>query len=285
MLLELHTTLQRLLYERGQIDPREVDITFEAPTKERIERLTRPTLNLFLFDVQENTDLRQSSFQNTKQNGRIERHMLLRRFDLRYMVSALTTSVEDEHALLWRALLTLVQHPVIPRELLGGELRAIEPPLSTRMMQTTEGQNQFSLWTALGAQPRPALYYIVTAPVDMHMTIDAPLVLTRTARYGHRHGEKSAPESGIQVGGVVCNPAGEPLAGIRVALEGSALESQTNTEGRFVLRGVSSGGVRLRVTRADGSHKIVPVQVPESLPGAAPQPESSYDIVLEPAAQ
>lgn len=285
MLLELHTTLQRLLYERGQIDPRDIDITFEAPTRERIERLAKPTLNLFLFDVQENTDLRQSSFQNSKQNGRVERRMLLRRFDLRYMVSALTTSVEDEHALLWRALLTLVQHPVIPGELLSEEMRALEPPLSTRVMQTTEGQNQFSLWTALGVQPHPALYYIVTTPVDMHMVIDAPLILTRTARYGRIHGETSAIESDIQIGGMVRSTAGEPLTGIRVALEGSALESQTNAEGRFTLRGVSPGNIHLRVTRADGSHKIVPVQVPEPLPGAAPQLESSYDIVLETAAQ
>ncbi len=63
MLLELHNTIQRLIYERGNISPREVDITFEAPTRERIDKLMRPTINLFLFDLQENTDLRQSDFE------------------------------------------------------------------------------------------------------------------------------------------------------------------------------------------------------------------------------
>jgi hypothetical protein len=47
MLLDLHTALQRLLYERGNISSKEVDITFEAPTRERIDKLTRPTINVF----------------------------------------------------------------------------------------------------------------------------------------------------------------------------------------------------------------------------------------------
>src|SRR5437763_5719148 len=127
MLLELHTTLQHLLYKRGHISPHEIDITFEAPTRERIDKLTRPTINLFLFDLQENTELRQSNYEVTRNNGRAERRLVPRRFDLRYMVSALTTSVEDEHQLLWRVLVTLVQHPQLPAELLSDELRTLEP--------------------------------------------------------------------------------------------------------------------------------------------------------------
>jgi hypothetical protein len=284
MLLELHTTLQRLLYERGQIDPREVDITFEAPTRERIDRLTKPTINLFLYDLLENTELRQSSFQNTKQNGRIERRMLLRRFDLRYMVSALTTSIEDEHELLWRALLTLVQHPALPAELLSEELRSLEPRPVTRMAQMAEGQNQFSIWTALGVSPHPAVYYVVTVPVDTHMVIDAPLVLTRTARYRRKYSEMEAVESDIQIGGVVRDKQGEPLSGVKVALEGSSRESLTNAEGRYVLRGVPPGEVRLQVTRGDGSTQVVEARVADTQTGAALSTKSSsYDIVLEAA--
>src|SRR5947208_13954480 len=104
MLLAIHNTLQRLIYERGRINPNEVGIQFEAPTRERIDKLTRPTVNLFLFDLQENTELRQSNYEVTRNNGRAERRLVPRRFDLRYMVSALTTSVEDEHQLLWRVL-------------------------------------------------------------------------------------------------------------------------------------------------------------------------------------
>ena len=284
MLLELHNILQQFIYERGNISPREVDITFEAPTQERIDKLIRPEVNLFLFDLQENTDLRQSDFERTRgNNGRAERRMVPRRFDLRYMVSALTTNVEDEHQLLWRVLLTLIRHQRIPRELLPEELRALEPPLTTRVGQAGEGQQLSSLWTALSVPPRPALFYIVTVPVDMNLVIEAPLVLTRTARYTRTQAGE-IPEIGIQIGGVVRGEGGEALANVHVALEGRAVSgSETNEEGRFVLAGVPSGTVKLRVTRLDGAQKIVTVEVPPPRPEALSSDEHPYDIVLETA--
>ncbi len=285
MLLELHTTLQRLLYERGQVDPREVDITFEAPTRERIDRLIRPAINVFLFDLQENTELRQGDFERTRSNGRVERRPPLRRFDLRYMVSALTTEVEDEHELIWRALLTLLRHPQFPAELLSEELRALEPAPTTKVSQADESQRLSSLWTALGVPPHPALYYVVTVPVDMNMVFEAPLVLTRTARYKRGHADEIPQEIGIQIGGVVRSEEGKPLVNVRVALEGrAAIGSETNEEGRFVLAGVPSGPVKLRVTRSDGEQKIVTVEVPQPHLEASSSDERPYDIVLEAAA-
>ena len=285
MLLALHTTLQRMLYECGQISPREVDITFEAPTRERIDTLTRPTINLFLFDLQENTEMRQGDFERTRNNGRGERRAPLRRFDLRYMVSALTTASEDEHELIWRVLLTLLRHPQFPAELLSEELRALEPMPITKISQFDEGQRLSGIWTALGVPPHPALYYVVTLPVDMNIVIEAPLVLTRTARYTRAHIDGAPPEVGIQIGGVVRSADGLPFPNARVAIEGrAAIGSQTNEEGHFVLAGMPSGKVALRVTSAGGTHKIVQVEVPEPRRGAEPNIEQSYDIVLDGAA-
>ena len=286
MLLELHNTLQRLLYERGQISPREVDIMFEAPTRERVDKLTRPTINMFLFDLQENIELRQSNFETTRNNGRAERRQAPRRFDLRYMVSVLTTEVEDEHQLLWRVLLTLVRHPQFPAEVLSDELRVLEPALTTQVSRADEGQRLSGVWTALGVPPHPALCYVVTVPVDMNVVIEAPLVLTRTARYRHMYASEVAAEVGTHIGGVVRNEEGKPLAQVKVALEGrGAIEGETNQEGHFVLHGVPSGPIMLIVRRTDGSQKIVPLEVPAPRAGeTADNEKSSYDIVLEAAA-
>lgn len=284
MLLELHKSLQNLLYERGQISPREVDIRFEAPTRERVERLIRPTINLFLFDVQENKELRRSDFETTKQNGRAERRALPRRFDLRYMVSALTTSSEDEYLLLWRVLTTLLRHPQLPAEILSEELRQLEPPLVTQVSQEDEGKRMSDLWSALGGAPHPALSYVVTVPVDMNLSIEAPLVLTRTTRYSRVDDEKIPPEVGVQIGGVVRTGAGEPLANVKVGLEGSAaLESLTNTEGRFTLRDVRPGTLRLRVTQADGTQKVITIDVPGARSNASGSSDNEhpYDIVWD----
>lgn len=282
MLLALHNSIQRLIYERGQISPREVDITFEAPTRERVERLVRPTINLFLFDLLENRELRRGDFEMTKQNGRAQRRAMPRRFDLRYMVSALTTSSEDEYLLLWRVLTTLLRHPELPADVLSEELRHLELPLVTQVSQDDEGRRMSDIWSALSGPPHPALFYVVTVPVAMELVIEAPLVLTRTTRYIRAQDEKVAPEIGVQIGGVVRARSGEPLANVRVGLEGSAaLESLTNTEGRFTLRDVRPGTLRLRVTQADGSQKVITVDVPEAHSGGLADDEHPYDIVLD----
>src|SRR5262245_47904139 len=114
MLTEIHQALGQLLWEEGRIPSDEVAIRFEVPTREWICSLTLPTIDLFLFDLKENTDLRQTALQTSVRNGRAEHRMAPRRMDLYYMVSALTTEIEDEHQLLWRALVTLMRFPQLP---------------------------------------------------------------------------------------------------------------------------------------------------------------------------
>ncbi|HEU5317664.1 MAG TPA: Pvc16 family protein, partial [Chloroflexota bacterium] len=63
MLPDIARALEQLLHERGGISPREVDVRFEAPTTEWVDSLTRPTINLFLCDVRENTELRRMDVQ------------------------------------------------------------------------------------------------------------------------------------------------------------------------------------------------------------------------------
>src|SRR5687768_3914946 len=122
MLELLDESLRSLFYQSGGIDPREVDVLFDPPTKERVQSLTRPAVSLFLYDVQENTDLRQSGPQTSRMNGHSERRMPPLRFDARYLVSALATVVEDEHLLFWRALATLLRHPQLPEGVLPEAL-------------------------------------------------------------------------------------------------------------------------------------------------------------------
>src|SRR5690242_11217730 len=111
MLASLHTGLTILLHDHGLIPEADVDVCFDPPRRDWVASLVRPTLNFFLFDVKENLDVRQTHVETTRANGRAHHRVPPRRFDLRYMVSALTTDVADEHLLLWRALTTLLRHP------------------------------------------------------------------------------------------------------------------------------------------------------------------------------
>lgn len=262
MIVDLLDAIRRLLYEAGRLPASEIDISFEAPTKEWASRLMRPTINIFLFDIRENTDLRQASAPTTRVNGRAERRLPPRRVDLRHMVSAHTTDTGDEHRLLWRALATLMRFPEIPPEMLPEGLRAQGVPLNARTAQADDGARMLDLWSALGEDPHPAFCYVVTAPVDLDISISAPLVLTRTTRYVRTLVDTSQ-EIGVHVGGVVLGPAGEPVAGVTVRVEGqSGAESVSDAEGRFVLSGLSEGEVSLRITRPDGTEDSRSLQIP-----------------------
>lgn len=274
MLADLHDVLRRLLWERGHISPDEVDIRFEAPTRDLIDRLLRPTISLFLFDVRENTTLRQTNFPSARANGHAERRMPPRRVDLHYLVSALSTEIADEHELLWRAMVTLMKYPEPPRELLPADLRDTEPALVARVWPSEVTASLTDLWSALGSPPRAAIIYALTAPVDLDVAITSPLVLTRAARYRRIAGDQAPPEERTHIGGVVRDAAGSPVAGARVLLDGSAGEGiLTGDNGAFTLPNVPSGSVTLRIVAPDGASQLTRITVPSE----------KYDVTLQPA--
>ena len=269
---DLHSVLQRLLYERGHIPAEYVDVRFEAPRRDWVAALTRPTLDFFLFDVLENTDLRQTHLETSRTTGRGISRVPPRRFDLCYMVSVLASVPEDEYLLLWRTLATLLKHAELPAVLLNESLRALDPPIVTQVRKPDEDTTLRDLWSGLETPPRPALLYVVTAPIDLDLTLESPLVLTRTVRYHRGLALTPDPETRLQVGGALRDRHGAPVAGAGVTLEGSAAESVTTDEqGRFVLTSVPAGSVTLRVASTAGPPRRVRLQVPSE----------SYEIVVD----
>jgi len=270
MLNAIHQAFESLLRDRGLIDPLDVDVRFDIPCEEWVESLTRPTVNAFLFELYENTDKRDSAPVTTVNGGRAERRMAPRRIDLMYMVSILTADVEDEHELIWRVLATLMKHQQFPSEVLPESLRTLTPPLVARIATKEEARNTIDIWSALGVEPRPSICYVVTAPMDLATAIQAPLVLTRTARY-RRMGGDPPHDFGIQIGGIVTDPAGNPVPNVLVSSNGAEVGSVTRADGQYVLRGVPQGNVRLTVRKNGKELRTVEVQVPAA----------SYDIVLD----
>jgi hypothetical protein len=274
VLSDLHTALKQLVLDRGQVADSGVDVHFASPTREWVNSLTNPAINFFLFDVQENTDLRRSSVQTQRGDTRAVHRRPPRRFDLRYMISALATLVEDEHLLIWRMLVTLLKYPELPRDVMPPGLVSYDPTLSGRLLKAEESPRSWDLWAAFDGPPRPSLLYALTVPVELDLFTDVPLVLTRTVRYT-RHGSDAAPlpEVQFQVGGVVRDREAVPVRGAMVAVEGSAQPPcVTDPLGRFTLHNLRSGAVTLRVAFSEADPaKVITIDVPSE----------RYDIVLD----
>lgn len=269
MLPDIHAVLRSLLYEVGHISPLEVDILFEAPSLERFERLTRPAISVYMFDIRENLDLRDASFPVSRNGSGAQRKMPPRRVDLHYMVSALSTEVDDEFRLLWRALATLMKYRELPEALLPPELRTLQPPLIGRALHDDDGQRLVDLWSALSMPPHPSFSYIVTAPVELDIAVSMPLVLTSTMSV--RQKANVELDTFMSIGGVVRAKDGAPVEGATVALVGSArLPSVSDSEGRYRLYSVPAGALEITVKPPDGAEQRFAVQVPSS----------SYEVTL-----
>ncbi len=145
---------------------REVDVVFEAPDRDWGARVSRPTINLYLWDVRRSRMQGEAGMVTIPmEKGRPRRQGPLPRIECRYLVTAWTNDVGDEHSLLGRVLTALLMHAEIEPEHLKGALKQITPIPTVTLYDGQEGDNS-DFWSALGGQLKPGLDVLITATVD-----------------------------------------------------------------------------------------------------------------------
>jgi Pvc16 N-terminal domain len=192
MLDDLDRTIEALLrHELPAELVSQIAITFAAPDEQfPPPAVTLPALDLFLFGVRENRDLRSPEpIVDRGSDGVVVRRRSPVRVACTYFVTAWasessTTPALDEHRLLGEALRALLRHPTIPEPVLHGSLAGQEPPLPTLMIEPDPPQGHVDLWHALKGKPRAAFTYTVTIGVDALEPVAAgPPVVERRFRY------------------------------------------------------------------------------------------------------
>jgi hypothetical protein len=166
MLNLLDESVEAFLRARVPLAPREVDVVFDAPDGTWAAAVSRPTVNLYLWDVRLNMAEREFGEDLiTHEDGRRFRREPLPRVDCRYLVTAWTTEVGNEHKLLGDVLTTVLLHPVLPTEYLKGAFATVRP-LPTMRLRPGDGSDNSDFWSALGGQLKPGLDVVVTITVD-----------------------------------------------------------------------------------------------------------------------
>lgn len=186
---DLDKTLEQLL--RHELPPvllEHLSISFIAPDAEfPPAAVTLPTINLFLYDIRENRELRSSeSYLERRADGSAIRQRAPVRVDCSYLITvwpseAAPNPAADEHRVLGEVLKVLVRHPVIPEVLLQGTLAGQEPPLPAITLQQSQLQSWGDYWQAIGAKPKAALNYTVTIAVMRDRPMDTELPVTDKA--------------------------------------------------------------------------------------------------------
>ena len=159
----------RAVVRRDVLDGANIEISFEAPTRDWAVRRNAPTLNLYLYEIREDLQRREVQFEERRDaNGVvIERRLPARKFKLSYLITAWTQRPEDEHRLLSAALSCFVAFDALPVEVLQGELTEQSEPIRVTIALPRPPDRPVSdVWTALGGELKPSLDLIVTAPVE-----------------------------------------------------------------------------------------------------------------------
>jgi hypothetical protein len=181
MLQDLDKTLEKLLRSElpSLINQQTYHFSFDTPDKESIT--TTPAINLFLYDVRENLELRSSVDTVARQaNGTALRSRPPARVDCSYLITAWPTKAsdpEEEHWLLGAVMEVLLRYPKLPAAVLQGRLQGQEPPLRSLVLRPSQLQSLGEFWQAMGGRPKAALNYIVTMSVPVRPTGEVvPLV-------------------------------------------------------------------------------------------------------------
>jgi len=172
---EVDQALKRMVREEA-LTGTEVEVAFDAPTKDWAARRNAPTVNVYLYDVREDLRRRQRGLLNEySDEGRVlARHLMPRHFKLSYLVTAWTQRPEDEHRLLSALLGEFLKHEAMPAELLGGSLAALGLPVPMTVgLPPPEDRAFADVWTALGGELKPSLDLVVSAPVETGRTVAA----------------------------------------------------------------------------------------------------------------
>lgn len=190
MIDDLDKTIESLL--KRELPPSlvsQVTISFAAPDGQfPPQSVALPAVNLFLYDVRENRELRSNEWVVQRQGaGPVTRKRAPLRVDCAYLITAWSSSSapnpsQDEHRVLGEVMRVLLRHATIPAELLQGALAGQEPNLPTSALQANNLQSLGEFWQALGGKPRAALSYTVTISIDPYEAEEAPVVLERELR-------------------------------------------------------------------------------------------------------
>lgn len=144
-----------------------------------------PAIDLFLYDVRENRELRDGEWRIEHQSSGTVRKAPPVRIDCSYLITAWpssgsTTPAQDEHRLLGEVMKALLRYAALPAGVLAGSLQGQQPPLPTSSLQPGRLQSMSELWQALGGKPRATLNYIVTIGVELGLTAEAGLPVQKT---------------------------------------------------------------------------------------------------------
>ncbi|KQO96740.1 DUF4255 domain-containing protein [Leifsonia sp. Leaf264] len=159
----------RSLVRNAQGIGKDIDVVLDAPTTEWAARRNAPTVNLFLYDIREDTRKRETGFleERDEKGIVISRTPAPRYYKLSYLVTAWTQRPDDEHRLLDALIRCFLRYDAIPEALVVETLAETGLQASMSVALPPPEDRAFAdVWSSLGGELKPSLDVVVTAPIS-----------------------------------------------------------------------------------------------------------------------
>lgn len=241
-------------------------VVFDRPSEQFSPSQT--TIDLFLYDMRENMELRSNEPVIERNNGTATIHRPPLRVACSYLITAWPVGGTDlplqEHRLLSQTLEVLSRYPMIPASHLKGKLIGQEPPLPMMASQADGLKNPAEFWTAIGNKLRPSLAVTVTISMQPFAPVTAKVVTEAEIRLGERTApDKEAIASAtlidaFRIGGRVTDDKDAPVAQANVSIIETGLSAITNPEGLYSIGMLRAGTFTLRV---ESGSKVVNMSI------------------------
>ena len=227
VLESVDASLEALLRAAVPLSSTDVDVVFEAPTRDWAAKITRPTVNLYLWDIHRSREHARTGVQRFERNGQIHQRMALPRVELRYFVTVWASEHRDERSLLGGILRAALAYGAVPETFVAAPLRDLAP---ITMAVTMSGDPGPEMGKTLDGQIKPGFEMQVVTEVDTH--VEQPLAPPATVfevSVADRHHESRRSELRRVAGEVlVADAVGAPVTSPR----GGAV---VNEAGRFLI--------------------------------------------------
>jgi Pvc16 N-terminal domain/Carboxypeptidase regulatory-like domain len=282
MIQDLSLTLQAILDDPSLAakypELAAAQIAFDRPDENF--KPAQTTIDLYLFDVRENTELKSNEPIIERKNGQTLTHPGPVRLSCSYLITAWPVGGTDlalqEQRLLSEVFQVLSAYPKIPDSFLKGQLSGQTPPLPMVTTHPDDLKNPSEFWTAIGNKLRTSLTVTATLTMEVFTPVAAPLTTTSVLRVGERLEDQevlipATMQQVFRIGGTVTS-AGNPVAGATVTLGGSGLAARTDADGQYIIGVVKSGAYVLQV-QSGTSSKQVNINIPATA-------GSNYDVQL-----
>src|SRR4030095_316940 len=263
--------------------PDEAQVRFQPPDeawRNHVTNLEGNALNVYLADLRENRKLRSNERVREMTNGMVNEAPAPRRMDCHYLITAwspasVTTAVEptaDEHALLYAVTGVLAKNePLNPSRIYpdgSAALNAVpelirNADLPTQLLPVEGFPKYAEFWGTMGVNHRwkPAVYLVVTLPVELEKEVAGPMVTTRLTT-SRQTGKPETAEVWIQIAGTVTNPTNKPVPEAWVHLDPGDYTTTTDIDGRFTFVRLRIGNYTLRVRASGFDEMSLPIGVP-----------------------